>query len=306
MKNMVKLFGVTALVAVIGLSFAGCDTGGGDSPAPAEPAAVYTWDAEDDSYRLEITEASKGRAVYTPKSGDTYVLIITFKDGGTKKSSGTVTVSTESTFTLKPSNSSTTFTVTVTTTATNVIVTGMTGTITLESGETKAAPSKVIPVKVYETFTLKANRWDSGEEWTGGILLSDFTAKIPNKGDKFTFKLSGTPDTEMKWINLQITCHAPYQFLGKGYRVNTDGSQNWDLVNLPKDKPFEETFTVDIGPDLRPDFTEIYVRMINALWNKNENNGEIITNDNGGKLPEGTKQDDVMATIRNFKISLVP
>jgi len=29
MKNMVKLFGVIALVAVIGFSMAGCDTGGG-------------------------------------------------------------------------------------------------------------------------------------------------------------------------------------------------------------------------------------------------------------------------------------
>ena len=72
MKNIVKLFGVTALVAVIGLSFAGCDTGGGGgtshTPAPSGPAApkktVYTWDAGDDSYKLEITEASESRAVF--------------------------------------------------------------------------------------------------------------------------------------------------------------------------------------------------------------------------------------------------
>jgi hypothetical protein len=313
MKNVFKVLGIIALVTAIGLSFAGCDTGGGGTtPAPTGPAGpaplqktVYTWDAGDDSYSLEITEASNSRAAYTPKSGDTYVLTITLKAGGTQKSSGAVAVS-NNTFTLTPTGTSTTFTITVTPTATNVLVTGMSGTITLEGGETKTVTETVTPVKIYETFTLKANIWyysdtDCGESWYASIPLSDFTDKIPKKGDKFTFKLSGTTDTEIKWFNTQMECIKPYQYLGSAHRKDQSGNDVWDTVNLSKNKPFEETFIVDIDNDIRPDATYIGVGMINSLW---QITGDY-QHDNGAKLPEGTEQGAVMATIRNFRISLI-
>jgi hypothetical protein len=161
MKNVFKVLGIIALAAAIGLSFAGCDTGGGGTtPAPgtggtggtaAPQKTVYTWVAGDDSYRLEITEASNSRAAYTPKSGDTYVLTITTTNTITikieiKKSSGTVIVSSssgkESTFELTPTTptgAGTPFTVTVEETATNGLITGIVGDITLEDGTTEEA-----------------------------------------------------------------------------------------------------------------------------------------------------------------------
>jgi hypothetical protein len=303
MKNVIKVLGIIALAAVIGLSFAGCDTGeGGDPPEPAGPSGpqkmVYTWKSGVNNYRLEITEASEGRAVYKPKTNDTYVLTI---NPGNKKSSGTVTVSSsgkESTFTLKPANSGTTFTVKAVETATNVLITGMTGTITLEDATTVPTPTTVTPVKEYATFPFTANIWyyapdDQGEHWVGGLVLSDFTTHIPKKGDKLIFSLSGTTDTEMKWFEFYLHQKAPWLVLGP--------ANGWQEVTLSEtfDKP--NFFVVNIEEDPRAD--AIYITMDNKIWQMSPGgNPNPITNN--GRLPAGTKQGDVMATVRNFKISL--
>ena len=96
MKNMVKLFGVIALVAVIGFSMTACDTGGGGTSKPAGGSTggggsgktTYKYsDDEGNSYKLLITP-SEARSV---QAGDTYTLTITFqKDGKVQKSTGTV------------------------------------------------------------------------------------------------------------------------------------------------------------------------------------------------------------------------
>jgi len=312
MKNIIKVLGITALVAAIGLSFAGC--AGEDSPGPAAPQKmVYTWDAGADSYSLEITEASEGRAVYTPKSGDTYVLTITLEAGETKKSNGTVAVSSngkESTLTLTPAGASETFKVTVVATATNALVTGVTGTITLTDNTTVTVQEKVTPVKVYDTFVFTATSWNYecspntnkyniGETWAALLPLSDFTPVIPRKGDTYTFRLSGTTDPDMKWFGFQIYCRSisqpwNYQWLGSaGETVELSGT-------------FDETFVVRISNDPEidnDDNGEIGLNMENMLWETRD--GDDYGYDHGVRLPEGTKTGDVMATVRNFKISLV-
>jgi hypothetical protein len=299
MKNVFRVFGIVALAAVIGLSFAGCDTGGGTTPAPAPgpagPAApqktVYTWVAGDDSYSLEITEASNSRAVYTPKSGDTYVLTITLKAGGTQKSSGAVAVSnnsgTDSTLTLTPAGASEPFTVTVEKTATNALVTGMAGTITLEGGtETiNASEKKVTPVKEYQKLELKANRWTNddgtdGESWEAIIDLSDFTAKKPENGDKFTFRLSGTKDKPFKMFNLHLCSNSADDFQFFGWASGK---------GIPLSGTFNETYTVTIDNPKTPNYNRFMVHM-----------------ENFESIPANIKDGDVVTTIRNFRISLVP
>jgi hypothetical protein len=305
MKNIIKVLGIIALATVIGLSFIGCDTGGGSTPAPAggtggpagqatQQKTVYTWVAGEDSYSLEITEASTSRAAYTPKSGDTYVLTITTKTNETKRSSGAVTVS-GNTFTLTPSNSSTTFTITVVkTSATNVLVTGMSGTITLDGGtETVAASEKkVTPVKVYETFTFGAQRWEDqatntkGESWHARIPLSDFTLEKPEKGKKYTFRLSGTTDTEMKSFSFQMFNARAYPF----FYQNIGHVVDYKSVKLSGS--FDETFVAIIDADPESVDDVFGLNLGNAL-------------DENTKLPENAKEGDVMATFRNFRVSLL-
>jgi len=304
MKNVFKLLGITALAAVIGLSFAGC--AGEDSPEPATPQKmVYTWDAGDDSYELEITEASEGRAVYTPKTGDTYVLTITLNVGGTQKSSGIVTVSSssgkESTLTLKPANSNTTFTVTVVATATNVLVESVDGEIVVEDGEKVTVSGPVIPVKVYETFVFWAEKWTPteafpcyNESWkTDPFNLSDFTTHIPTKGDTLTFRFSGTTNKEMKGFEFQIVSWAdsePWRFIGssKDYKLS---------------ETFDQKFDVPIYGDPYSNTSGFGLYIVNYLWESGLD-GEIYF-DTGDRLPEGAKDGDVMATVRNFRLSLV-
>jgi len=185
MKSTIKLLGIIAIIALIGLSFAGCDTGGGSTPAPAAgtgeppaPKTVYTWDAGEDSYELVVTEASNSRAAYTPKSGDTYVLTITTTNTITfkfeiKKSSGTVTVSSssgkESTFELTPTTptgAGTTFIVTVEETATNGLITGIVGSITLKDGDTKEAPEAL-----YFAYDARGNNETPNLDADGKLIL---------------------------------------------------------------------------------------------------------------------------------------
>jgi len=97
MKNMVKLFGAIALVAVIGFSMAACSDGGGasgpsPSPGSGSPSAqkvTYSGVTNDGkAYTLKITE-KVSRAAYSAKAGDAFVLN-EYSSSGNKKTSGTV------------------------------------------------------------------------------------------------------------------------------------------------------------------------------------------------------------------------
>jgi len=111
MKNLTKLFGTQsrmfcaiALVAVIGLSMAGCKQ---DVTAPILGTVTYRGIVDGSDIKLVITEGAR----YAAKNGDSYVLTVT-KDGITKTSSGTVNVS-GTTLTLTPTGTTTTFTITI-------------------------------------------------------------------------------------------------------------------------------------------------------------------------------------------------
>jgi len=135
MKNSIKLFGIIAMVAVIGLSMAGCKQ---DVTDPIPQTVTYRGiDDNNQMYMLKITE-NTGRAAYTPQRGDSYELTV-----GTKKSRGTVVSYINLTITLQPSVAGATQ---ITVTVSSSGITGMTGTITFTDGSpSETAPTTVTP-----------------------------------------------------------------------------------------------------------------------------------------------------------------
>jgi len=80
MKKTIKLFGITALVAVMfAFVFIGCSDGGGSSTPPPDgdpTSATYTSYDGNVEYKLVI-DKNPNRAAYNPQPGDSYKLTIT-------------------------------------------------------------------------------------------------------------------------------------------------------------------------------------------------------------------------------------
>lgn len=306
MKNK-NFLTILAITLVLGMTVVGCDTTTGDGGEAEPTSAKYEGtDSAGNTYVLEITKAGSGKAVYTPKDGDDYVLTI---NPGNKTSRGKATVSisgSTSSFTLTPAGSTTTFTVTIEKTATAALMTAIEGTIITVDGKEIQVKSNVTPVKEYETLPFEAHRWDyekdfenydgivnKGESWSAGLSLSDFTTHIPKKGDVFKFKISGTTEKDFNWFGLQLFCSNPedwstYTSLGGTDAVKLSGT-------------FEEIFTVTINSEPISSDWFFGINMENYLWNiygdyESEKHGTL------GNAPTGT----TMATIRNFRISLEP
>jgi len=121
----IKILSVISLMLVFTLTLTSCGGGGGGGGGtPADNSGGNTGptstvfeseDGDGNTYKLEIKDSS-ARAVYTPKTGDNYVLTITYTDSTTKTSKGTVKVNAGS-FELTPKKSDgtagTPFTVTI-------------------------------------------------------------------------------------------------------------------------------------------------------------------------------------------------
>jgi hypothetical protein len=141
MKNLNRIFGIVILAAVIAFTMASCGegagsgSGGGGSGGGGGETVFYTGCANTvDIYALAITQKAD-RAVYSPKTGDTYVLTIY-----TTKlliSSGTVTVN-GSTITLSKGG--------IVTITSNGVITAISGTIELDEGEPLPAPDNITSV----------------------------------------------------------------------------------------------------------------------------------------------------------------
>jgi len=124
---MKKLIAFGLSVLLLASVLAGCDTPFGDwiqNGGSPTGTAAYEYIKDGSTYKLTINQS---KAVYTPVSGDKYILLI-ITGGQTKTSSGTVIDFSDSVFTLKPSNSTITFTVQM---SGNTII-KISGTITLE------------------------------------------------------------------------------------------------------------------------------------------------------------------------------
>jgi len=123
-KNIFKLFGIIALVAVIGLSMTGCpEDGGGGSPL----SKTVAWAASSTNYKLVLTDlAAAGKSVSRTvvPGGRTYVYILSVGTQG--NNTGTATINGD-VITFTPSSEihsgATSFTITIAESATSGEVT---------------------------------------------------------------------------------------------------------------------------------------------------------------------------------------
>jgi len=135
-----------AAIAVLGvwtLSMAACDMDNAVDDVPVESGrAVYTGTHSDVTYTLTITEKASGKAVYTPKTGDSYTLKISGSLSSGKVSLAETTGSTLK-FTLKPEAAAAANTFSVTVSPGSNKITNVTGTVTFDAGGTKAGPGNL-------------------------------------------------------------------------------------------------------------------------------------------------------------------
>jgi hypothetical protein len=150
-----------------------------------------------------------------------------------------------------------------------------------------------------EEGDFSAEQWETNNQ----IKLSAFfSSKKPKQGDVLSFKISGVSDKELKYIRIELgECVAgdwsTYNYLGSSWRGKDDG----DLVNLSTSFS-NKLINVPISNPTNPN-AAIYAQLVNLLWEKDPS-GEYVFN-SGETLPAGFQKGDVMATIRDFKISLV-
>jgi hypothetical protein len=137
MKNIFKLIGIIAIVAVIGFGFVACDDGSGSDGGGKETLTYKGKGATSgDTYTLTIKKTA-ARA-FTPIAGDEFELT-----DGTDKSKGTVNSFNGTNFTLQPSyQGSPTFGATV---SGNDLI-GLIGNITLTNGRTVTVSETLTPV----------------------------------------------------------------------------------------------------------------------------------------------------------------
>jgi hypothetical protein len=148
MKNIIKLLGFAALVAVIVFTMIACDTGGGGggsrknptptpTPSGTRDPVTYAGMAGSYTYVLIIEDSGAARAVLTPEKDDKYTLIY----GNSRVSTGDVVSFENGVLTLAPSKAEDPEEETFTITVSGAGITGMTGTITWDNGNTNEAPS---------------------------------------------------------------------------------------------------------------------------------------------------------------------
>jgi len=81
MRNLFKVFGIIALVAVIGFSMAACDDGGGDDP---QKVTYVSEDSNGNKYTLEIDESGGRSARSAAQEGDKFKLTVEYESGNVK------------------------------------------------------------------------------------------------------------------------------------------------------------------------------------------------------------------------------
>ena len=146
-------FAFPALALIIALALAACSNPAGSDTKTEPLTEKYTGTQGTKAYELTITQSaanaqakavvkSAARAAFTPAAGDSYVLKIT-ENSVTQISSGTVKAYSNNKFTLASSvNVTVSFEVTITG---DSGITNITGTITVQGGDTVAGPGALTP-----------------------------------------------------------------------------------------------------------------------------------------------------------------
>jgi hypothetical protein len=186
-----------------------------------------------------------------------------------------------------------------------LLITGCNDDPSLDDPQSPPPPTATIaeieffPSSWGEEGEYRAEQWETNNQIK---LASFFSSKKPKQGDVLSFKISGISNKDLKYIKIELgECSAgdwnTYNYLGSSWRGKDDG----ELVNL--NSSFNNVLiNVTITEPTNPN-AAIYAQLVNLLWEKDPS-GEYVFN-SGEKLPENFKKGDVMATISNFKISLV-
>jgi len=159
MIKLFKVLGVITTLAVLLLSFAGCDgldlggntgstTGSntGSGTDTYKPVVYVGYGADGTKYELIITRTGRAVKEFTPATGDSYTLDITTTAGVTQTSTGQITVS-GTTFTLEHTGTGDTFSVTVNANSSSGgTMLSITGDIPIDNSAMKVpAPSTLTP-----------------------------------------------------------------------------------------------------------------------------------------------------------------
>jgi hypothetical protein len=319
MKTTIKLLGIIALVAVIGFSLIACGSpGGGGSnsggPGSGNGGAGQTGqftgkDVLSNSYSLSIgsnASASRSAAV-----GDRYSMNVTTRNGTTRTSRGSVTAvnSVDGTVTLKPDGAGEAFS--VVTSGSNIgSVTGTDdmGQITFTNGE-------AITPRSFDQINLRANRWDngngvSGEGWGSGlsVLVKDFPTNLSRlyhstKWDtqRYTITLSGISDVNIDHLTIGIqglTNNDEWQWFGDTTPIQIAANTQFEIT---RDLDIYVEGGVGNFHDLLK-YKEIILEVVNVM--KYTDTANPDQNKDNGEIPANIPNDQILATISNFNISL--
>jgi len=204
MKKTIKLFGIIALIAVIGFSMITCgdDGGGGDDTRTVTYSGTTS---NGDLYSLKIIENKNNpnrAALDDPMAGDNFEF--TWKqasDNSTKKSTGKVTAVSGDEFTMLPSHPNTN---------------GDTFTATRKDGGLSAMSGE---------FT-----WTDGTKTSGSGTLTPVIPSTPPSGSGGTFTVTGIPaEYNGKYATFSGNGDDATFFGGQSLNTST---QTWTLVRI--------------------------------------------------------------------------
>jgi len=184
MKNLIKVFGIITLVAIIGFSFAACGGDGGGGGGNNPQTETYTGTSGGTTYTLKIIQNT---ARYTAQNGDNYVLT-----GGSKTSNGMVFSFANGVLTLIPSNAPTAqFTVAVSGNS----ITAINNTITWTDNTTATVPGE---------FTGGTTPGTNPGTGSGGTFtVTNIPAKYNGKYASFSASINGGTDTAVTLASYQ-------------------------------------------------------------------------------------------------------
>jgi len=309
MKNLVKLIGIIAFVAVIGFSMIACDNGSGPSrpdpnpnPNPTTGSGRYSGkDVLGNTYSLSVGSSSSRAA----KIGDRFSMDVKNRSGTVKWARGTVTgISTDGTLTLR--------------TSTGETFTSNVGGTTLNSVAGDGDEIPQIPLndgttltpRTFDEIYLRATRWvngtQHGEHWGSGksVLVRDFPTNVSNlvknTSSRYSITISGTSNVALNYLQIEV------QGLDEDDNWNYLGGFNSGYKTISANVPFSEKVDLNIGNDSFSynlmDYQEVILQVTNVMNYSNTDHPEW--NSNNGTIPEEIPDGQIMATISDFKIVL--
>ena len=297
MANKRLWLGMLVIALVFGMTVIGCKS---SSELPI--SSVYRGvDVQGNTYVLNISEGNSRSA----KAGDSYVLTITYRDGTKETSRGRIeAINDDGTFTLQPSitasgTDASTFT---------IVISGEE--IMSVTGEIVTAEGKIIVPPTFSFLYLRANRWGkdgpgehSGHQWSSYLCinLSDVVGGRLKTGGKYSITISGEVDMPLyntdfeAWLvpsGKTIQWMPSNEFLG--YSTN---------LNEISRGTFQKTYTIDLNPSFNFDNQGnhiVMLQLIEKFYYKYD--GNLI--EDFGSIPDHIPQGQIMATIKNFDISI--